>query len=693
MRRILVTSALPYANGPIHLGHLLEHTQTDIWVRFQRMLGNECWYVCADDAHGTATMLSAERAGQPAEQWIEALRQEHARDLADFGVAHDNYGSTHSPENRRYAERIYLAARTAGAIISRDVEQLFDVQKQLFLADRYVQGTCPRCGAQDQYGDNCDNCSATYDATELKNPRSLLSGATPELRSSTHLFFDLPQFNAWLQTWIRSGTVQTEVANKLAEWLDGGLKPWDISRDAPYFGFAIPDAPGKYFYVWLDAPIGYMASFAQLCARTDGLQFDDFWGVDSAAEVHHFIGKDIINFHCLFWPAMLKCAGFRTPTRVHTHGFITVDGAKMSKSRGTFINARTYLDHLDPEYMRYYFAARLGPSVDDMDLNLEDFVQRVNAELVGKVVNIAARCAAFINREFNNMLDGACPDAALWQRAQAAGGQIALHFEQGDYARAMREVMQVADEANTFIAARAPWARIKQADARTEVQAVCTLGLNLFRLLAIYLKPVLPRLAAQSEALFQTAPWCWADSQHYLVGHAVATFKPLLTRVELAKVQKMIDAGKVIDAAATESSVRPASTRASAPTMSPAAVPADRGGRGNATIKPEITVDDLAKLDLRIAKITQAARVEGADKLLQLTVDLGDGTRNIFAGIRTAYQPEQLIDRLTVVVANLAPRKMRFGMSEGMLLAAGPGGRDIFLLSPDVGATPGMEVQ
>ena len=692
MRRILVTSALPYANGPIHLGHLLEHTQTDIWVRFQRMRGNECWYVCADDAHGTGTMLSAERAGQPAEQWIEALRQEHARDLADFLVAHDNYGSTHSPENRAFAERIYLAARERGAIVTSDVAQLFDPEKKLFLADRYVKGECPRCGAADQYGDNCDNCSATYDATELKNPRSLLSGATPELRTSQHLFFDLPQFNDWLRAWVRSGTVQTEVANKLAEWLDGGLRPWDISRDAPYFGFEIPDAPGKFFYVWLDAPIGYMASFQQLCDRLNAsgertdLRFDDFWAADSTAEVHHFIGKDIINFHCLFWPAMLDCAGFRTPTRVHTHGFITVDGTKMSKSRGTFINARTYLDHLDPEYLRYYFAARLGPTVDDMDLNLEDFVQRVNAELVGKVVNIASRCAAFINREFGNRLGGACPDDALWARAVAAGAQVARHYEDGDYARAMREIMQVADEANTYIAAQAPWARIKQEGTRDEVQAVCTLGLNLFRAVAIYLKPVLPKLAASAEAFFAEGPWQWDSAQRYLVDHEVAAFRPLMTRIEAAKVQKMIEAGRVPEAPAKATQPAAGASAAASPagTADTAAI---------APVKPEITIDDLAKVDLRVARITAAALVEGADKLLQLTLDLGDGNRNIFAGIRSAYAPDDIVGRLTVVVANLAPRKMRFGLSEGMVLAAGPGGRDIFLLSPDSGAQPGMEVK
>ena len=679
MRRLLVTSALPYANGAIHIGHLLEHVQTDIWVRFQRLMGNECHYVCADDAHGTATMLSAQQAGIAAETWIESVRAEHAKDFADFLIGHDIYSSTHTEQNRHFAERIYRAARDAGAIVTRDVEQLYDPEKQLFLADRFVKGICPRCGTPDQNGDNCDACSATYDATELRSPRSMLSGATPVLRTSTHYFFDLSQYADWLKGWVHSSAVQQEVANKLDEWLEGGVRPWDISRDAPYFGFEIPDAPGKYFYVWLDAPIGYMAGFKQLCERSNSIAFEDFWNSDDRTELHHFIGKDIINFHCLFWPTMLHCAGFRTPTRVHTHGFITVDGAKMSKSRGTFISARTYLEHLNPEYLRYYYAARLTATTDDIDLSLDDFVQRVNAELIGKVVNIAARCAAFINREFDSMLSADIDDVALWQRSVAAGDSIARHFDSGDYARAMREIIAVADDTNSYIAARAPWSLIKQPDRRDEVHRVCTLGVNLFRLLAIYLKPVLPVFAAGAEAFLCVSPLRWADHQNFLGAQRVAAYTPLATRIDPKQVQKMIEAGKVAEPAAI--AALPATASAAVSTAAPAPV------------KPQIDYDDFAKLDLRVARITGAELVDGADKLLRLTLDLGDGERQVLAGIRSAYAPAALIGRLTVMVANLAPRKMRFGMSEGMVLAAGPGGRDIFLLAPDSGAAPGMEVK
>ena len=689
MRRLLVTSALPYANGAIHIGHMLEHVQTDIWVRFQRMMGNECHYVCADDAHGTATMLSAEKAGIAAETWIESVRAEHAQDFADFLVAHDIYSSTHTPQNRQLAERIYQAARDAGAIVTHEVEQLFDTDKKLFLADRFVKGNCPRCGTPDQNGDNCDACSATYDATELKNPRSMLSDATPVLRTSTHYFFDLSQYAEWLKAWVHSSAVQPEVANKLDEWLNSGVRPWDISRDAPYFGFEIPDAPGKYFYVWLDAPIGYMAGFKQLCERSNNIAFDDFWHASDKTELHHFIGKDIINFHCLFWPTMLHCAGFRTPTRVHTHGFITVDGAKMSKSRGTFVNARTYLNHLDPEYLRYYYAARLTATTDDIDLSLDDFVQRVNAELIGKVVNIAARSAAFINREFDNLLSMECDDAALWERSVAAGESIAQHFDSGDYARALREIMAVADDANSYIAARAPWSMIKQPNGREATQRVCTLGLNLFRLLVIYLKPVLPKLATKVEGFLQIDPLRWSDHTTFLGGHRIALYVPLATRIDPKQVQKMIDASKEDDVAA------PASTQTApaAATSNSNVQAAAAGSLVPNPIKPQIEYDDFAKLDLRVARIERAELVDGADKLLRLTLDLGDGKRQVFAGIRSAYQPAALTGRLTVMIANLAPRKMRFGMSEGMVLAAGPGGNDIFLLSPDNGAAPGMEVK
>jgi len=677
-RRILVTSALPNANGAIHMGHLLEHIQTDIWVRFQRLQGNECHYVCADDTHGTATMLKAEERAISPEDLIAEIRKEHAADFRDFGVSHDNYYSTHSEENRSFSELIYNRLDAKGLIFTRSVEQLFDQEKQLFLADRYVVGDCPRCGAPDQYGDNCDNCSATYDATELKNPVSKLSGATPILKNSDHYFFDLPQYQEFLEQWTTSGTLQTEVANKLAEWLDAGLKPWDISRDAPYFGFMIPGTENKYFYVWMDAPIGYMASFKHFIdsSRQD-LKFDDFFGADEAAqpatELHHFIGKDIINFHGLFWPAVLDATGFRTPTRLHTHGFITVAGAKMAKSRGLFINARTYLDHLDPEYLRYYYATKLAGNSDDLEINLEDFVARVNSDLVGKVVNIASRCAGFIYKQFDGTLTdfSGSIEAALWQEFVDASQELSAFYESGDYGKAMRKIGSLADRANQYIAENAPWQMIKEDGKRDEVQRVCSLGINLFRVLMIYLKPVVPALAQRSEAFLNQGELTWSTAPTYLSGVKIAKFKPLLTRLEDSNVEKMV-------AAAEAESSSPAS--------------ADVEGQGPDADKP-IDFDTFAAVDLRVARIVNASAVEGADKLLQLTLDVGGGEqRNVFSGIKSAYTPEQLVGKLTVVVANLAPRKMRFGVSEGMVLAAGPGGKEIFLVTPDEGAEPGMQV-
>lgn len=701
MRRILVTSALPYANGAIHIGHLLEHVQTDMWVRFQRLRGNECIYVCADDAHGTATMLAADAAGIAPETLIERLRSEHARDFRDFLVEHDNYYSTHSPENRELTERIYLACRGGGHIGTRSVRQLFDPVKKLFLADRHVRGTCPRCGATEQYGDNCDVCSATYDATELGNPRSVLSGAAPELRDSEHYFFELQNWSEWLGRWLNAGGVQEEVANKLSEWLRAGLKPWDISRDAPYFGFEIPDAPGKYFYVWMDAPIGYLASFRNLCSRRPDLNFDDFWKPDSTAEVHHFIGKDIINFHCLFWPANLQAAGFRLPTRVHVHGFITVDGAKMSKSRGTFINARNYLDHLDPEHLRYYFAARLGPTVDDIDMNLVDFVNRVNAELVGKYVNIASRCAPFLKRQFDNRLGADASDHPLFRRAADAANTIAQWYEAGDFARAVREIAAIADDANAYIAANPPWEQSRDPAASGSVHATCTLAVNVFRLLTLYLKPIIPATAARAEAYLQVAPLQWADAASFLSHHELSTFTPLMQRIDPKAVSRLIDAGREQGAASEPATVEaaavPARKEKAGRTDTKSAKPAPpttptTAASETATVS-HIDIADFAKVDLRVARIVAATTVEGADKLLQLTLDVGGETRNVFAGIRAAYQPESLVGRLTIVVANLAPRKMRFGVSEGMVLAAGPGGKEVFLLAPDSGATPGMQVR
>jgi len=688
-RRILVTSALPYANGSIHLGHLLEHIQTDIWVRFQRLRGHTVTYVCADDTHGTATMLKAEQEGIAVETLIERLRQEHVADFQGFLVSHDNYYSTHSPENREFSEYIYLALRERGLIFTRGVEQLYDPVRNMFLADRFVKGGCPRCGAPDQYGDNCDACGATYDAMELKEPRSLLSGAKPEVRTSDHYFFDLPQYTDFLRRWLGSGTVQPEVANKLNEWLDAGLKPWDISRDAPYFGFVIPGTTDKYFYVWLDAPIGYMASFKHWLATQPDAEntvgsFADYWKPDADTEVHHFIGKDIVNFHALFWPAMLDGAGFRTPTKVHTHGFVTVDGTKMSKSKGTFINAATYLKHLRPEYLRYYFAAKLNGTVDDIDINLEDFVARVNSDLVGKIVNIASRCAGFITRQFDGALAPTLHDPALWQRFRDAGEAIAERYERGDTARAVREITALADLANQYIAEHAPWTLAKDPARRDDVQAICTQGLELFRLLMLYLKPVLPVMAEATEAFLRIAPLAWSHLDRPLTGHRIGTFTPLIGRMEMTAVQQMIDDGRAPAEPATNPSaaaaqVEPAGKAAAASETEPA--------------KPTIAIDDFAKIELRVARIVSADKVEGADKLLRLTLDLGDSSRQVFAGIRSAYEPEAIVGRLTVVVANLAPRKMRFGVSEGMVLAAGPGGSEIFLLSPDQGAQPGMIVR
>ncbi|WFS20236.1 methionine--tRNA ligase [Pseudomonas sp. 905_Psudmo1] len=674
-RKILVTSALPYANGSIHLGHMLEYVQTDMWVRYQKLRGNQAIYVCADDAHGSAIMLRAEKEGITPEQLIANVQAEHTADFADFGVDFDNYHSTHSQENRELSAAIYLALRDKGHIATRAVTQYFDPEKGMFLADRFIKGTCPKCGTEDQYGDNCEKCGATYSPTELKNPRSAISGAVPVLKESQHFFFKLPDFEAMLKQWTRSGALQEAVANKIAEWLDGGLQEWDISRDAPYFGFEIPGEPGKYFYVWLDAPIGYMASFKNLCSKRPELDFDAFWGKDSTAELYHFIGKDIVNFHALFWPAMLEGAGYRKPTAVNVHGYLTVNGQKMSKSRGTFIKARTYLDHLNPEYLRYYYASKLGRGVDDLDLNLEDFVQKVNSDLVGKVVNIASRCAGFIHKGNDGLLVAANPEPELWDAFQAAAPSIAEAYEARDFSRAMREIMALADRANAWIADKAPWALNKVEGKQAEVQEICALGINLFRQLVIMLKPVLPKLAADAEAFLNVQPQTWADLSLPLANHQLNPFNPLLTRIEPAKIDAMIEASKE-DLAAEASK------------------PQGNGELAKDPLAAEINFDAFAAVDLRIALIEKCEFVEGADKLLRLSLDIGDEKRNVFSGIKSAYpDPSKLEGRLTLYVANLAPRKMKFGISEGMVLAAGPGGEEIYLLSPDSGAKPGQRVK
>jgi len=673
-RRILVTSALPYANGSIHLGHLVEYIQTDIWVRFQKLRGHECWYVCADDTHGTPIMLRAEKEGVTPEQLITRMHGEHVRDFADFGVAFDNYYSTHSPENRELAETIYKRLRDANHIARRVIQQAYDPVKQMFLPDRFIKGECPKCGAKDQYGDSCEVCGATYSPTELKNAVSAISGATPVARESEHYFFKLGDFENTLRQYLfpditDTRHVQPEVANKLDEWFAAGLQDWDISRDAPYFGFEIPDAPGKYFYVWLDAPIGYMASFRNLCAGKK-LSFDDFWGKDSKAELYHFIGKDILYFHALFWPAMLSGAGYRLPTAINAHGFLTVNGQKMSKSRGTFINARAWLNHLNPEYLRYYFAAKLGARLEDIDLNLEDFTARINSDIVGKYVNIAARSASFIEKIFDGKLATACDRPELVKTLQSASEVIANHYELREFGEAIREIMLLADKANAYVDEMKPWVLAKDSAQKDLLHRVCSTNLNLFRLLTIYLKPVLPKLAIEAEKFLNVSPFTWNDSSTLLLSHSVNRYQHLAARVDPKHVEALL----------TESKESLSMTETTTDTIEP--------------IKPEISIDDFGKVDLRIAKIVSADLVEGADKLLRLTVDLGEGkTRNIFAGIRSAYDPKTLEGRLTVVVANLAPRKMKFGLSEGMVLAAGPGGKDLFILSPDSGALPGMRVK
>lgn len=683
-RKILITSALPYANGPIHLGHLLEYIQTDIWSRFQKARGHQCYYVCADDAHGTPIMLKAQQQGITPEQMIAQTKIEHMADFAGFGIAFDHYHSTHSDENRYFANLIYQRLNDGGYIKRDTISQLYDPQKEMFLPDRFVKGDCPKCGALDQNGDSCDVCGATYSPTEVKNPRSVVSGATPILKDSEHYFFDLPAFAQMLQDWTRSGALQDEMANKLQEWFKDGLQRWDISRDAPYFGFEIPGAPGKFFYVWLDAPIGYLASFKHLC-ETAGIDFDSYWAPDSDAEVYHFIGKDIIYFHSLFWPAMLHGAGFRKPNAIFAHGFVTVNGAKMSKSRGTFIKARTYLDNLDPEYLRYYFASKLTSGITDLDLNLEDFTQKVNADLVGKVVNIASRCAGFITKRFDGKLSANLSEPELFADFINAGDSIAQSYEQREFARAIRDIMALADKANQYIDAKAPWVLAKDNTKQQEAHDVCSMGLNLFRVLMHYLKPVLPKMASDSEAFLNTE-LLWANYREPLLNHAINPFKALMQRVDPLKVQAMVDASKEnLQPTAEPVTVAKAET-------AKAEVNVVSGERE--PISDTISIDDFAKIDLRVATIVDAKPVEGADKLVQLQLDIGGGeTRQVFAGIKAAYTPESLVGRQTVMVANLAPRKMRFGLSEGMVLAAGPGGSDIFLLTPDQGASAGMRVK
>ncbi|MBD2797861.1 methionine--tRNA ligase [Xenorhabdus sp. 18] len=669
--KLLVTCALPYANGPIHLGHILEHIQADIWVRYHRMRGKEVHFVCADDAHGTPIMLKSQQSGISPEEMIAKVNLEHQQDFAGFAISYDNYHSTHSEENRALASKIYLELKKNGYIKNRTISQLYDPEKGMFLPDRFVKGACPKCKAEDQYGDNCEVCGTTYSPTELINPRSVVSGATPEMRDTEHFFFDLPAFSEMLQKWTRSGTLQEQVANKMQEWFEAGLQQWDITRDSPYFGFEIPDQPGKFFYVWLDAPIGYMGSFQNLCDKRGDLNFDEFWAKDSKADLYHFIGKDIVYFHSLFWPAMLEGCHYRKPTNLFVHGYITVNGTKMSKSRGTFIKAETYLKHFDADCLRYYYAAKLSSRIDDIDLNLEDFVQRVNSDVVNKVVNLASRNAGFINKRFGGRLAGQLADPALYQKFVDAAQVIAEDFTNREFGKAIREIMALADLANRYVDEQAPWVVAKQEGRDADLQAICSMGINLFRVLMTYLKPVLPGLTARAEAFLNTE-LTWDGIQQPLLNHDVSPFKALFNRIEMAKVEAMI--------ADSKESIEPQKTVT--------------GPLADDPIQDTIAFDDFAKVDLRIALIKQADFVEGSDKLLKLTLDLGGETRQVFSGIRAAYpDPKALENRLTVMVANLAPRKMRFGISEGMVMAAGPGGKEIFLLSPDSGAQPGMQVK
>lgn len=684
MRKILATSALPYANGDIHLGHMVEHIQTDIWVRAMRAMGHQVTMVCADDAHGTAIMLTAEKNGITPEAQIAQVKAAHERDFEGFLVQYDNYYSTHSEENRAFSHEIYLKNRDKGHIATRPVRQLFDPEKGLFLADRFIKGECPKCGAPDQYGDSCEKCGSTYNATELKNPYSTLSGAAPVERESEHYFFKLPDFEAFLKAWTRTpGRLQSSIANKLDEWFAAGLADWDISRDAPYFGFEIPDAPGKYFYVWVDAPIGYMASFKNLCEKRDDLNFDDYWQANSHTELYHFIGKDIVYFHALFWPAMLQGADYRTPTGVFAHGFLLVNGEKMSKSRGTFIKAQTYLKHLNPEYLRYYFAAKLSSTVDDLDLNLDDFAQKINSDLVGKVVNIASRCAGFINKRFDNQLAATCPERDLIQEFIDAGTEIERRYEQRDYAQAVRQIMALADRANQYIDEQKPWVLAKQPDQAEQVQAVCTVGLNLFRQLMIYLSPILPAMSEQVKTFLQLDTLDFANRHRILENQAIAVFTPLMQRVDPDAVAAMV--------AESREDLQPQAAPVTAQvshSQKPIA-PSSNAAPDNSDM---IEIGDFAKVDLRVARVLQAQPVEGSDKLLQLTLDVGPlGQRNVFSGIREHYQAEQLVGQLVVLVANLKPRKMRFGVSEGMVIAAG-GESGVFLVSPAHDAQPGDRV-
>ena len=663
-RNILVTSALPYANGSIHMGHLIEYIQTDIWVRYQKLQGHNCHYVCAADAHGTPIMIKAREEDITPEKLVADIAIKQHQDLANFNVEFDNFYTTHSDENKKLVEEIYTTLQEKNHIYTKDIDQAFDTKENMFLPDRFIQGTCPKCAAKEQYGDACESCGATYLPNELIDPISNLSNSKPIWKKSEHFFFKLSNFENELKEWIKTSGLHKNITNKLAEWFEMGLKDWDISRDDPYFGFKIPGTESKYFYVWLDAPIGYLASFLNLCHKKDGLDFNSYFKKDSNYELYHFIGKDIVYFHTLFWPAVLEGANIRKPTSVFAHGFLTINGKKMSKSRGTFINAKTYLDNLDPNFIRYYYASKLGPSMEDIDLNMDDFVARVNSDLVGKLINIASRCSGFINKNFDGKLASQLDDTDLFDIFSKSSQSIANHYEVREYSKAMKQIMQLADKANRYIEEKKPWVMIKNDEQAKDVQMVCTQGLNLFRLLMIYLSPVLPKIADEVKIFFGENNWQWTDTENPILGKNITKYKALLLRAEKKKVDNMM--------AASNETTKDTLTKSDS---------------------DQITIDDFLKIDLRVALIRDAKKVEGADKLLELTLDLGESDRKVFAGIKSAYDSKDLIGRQVVVAANLAPRKMRFGVSEGMVLAAGPGGSDIFLLSVDAGAKPGMKIK
>jgi methionyl-tRNA synthetase len=660
-RNILVSSALPYANGSIHMGHLVEYIQTDIWVRFQKLKGHNCHYVCAADAHGTPIMIKAREEQLSPEELVTKIAKEQHQDLKDFDVNFDNFHSTHSDENEKLVEQIYNSLKKENHIYTKDIEQAFDEKENMFLPDRFIKGTCPKCSSEEQYGDACEECGATYSPNELINPISTISDAIPVWRKSEHFFFKLSVFENNLKKWIKNAKLHKSITNKLSEWFEMGLKDWDISRDEPYFGFKIPGEKNKYFYVWLDAPIGYLASFLNLANRKN-LDFNAYLKPDSDHELYHFIGKDIVYFHTLFWPAVLEGAGFRKPTSVFAHGFLTINGKKMSKSRGTFVNARTYLDNLNPNFIRYYYAAKLGPSMEDIDLNTDDFIARVNSDLIGKLVNIASRCSGFINKQFDNKLSESIDNQDLHNEFIDSSDSIAQHYESREFSKAMRQIMLLADKANRYIEEKKPWLMIKDESQAHEVQRVCTQGLNLFRTLMIYLTPVIPGIADKSKELFNEKKWEWSDISSPILGKKIQKYKPLLTRIDKEKVKKMMEIPK-------------------------------EESKNSKSPNNLISIDDFMKIDLRVAHVIDAKEIKEADKLLELTLDLDGESRTVIAGIKSAYKAEDLIDRNVVVVANLAPRKMRFGVSEGMVLAAGPGDSDIFLLSVDEGATPGMKIK